>query len=189
MRLDFSKKSLQTVPNALSLLRLLLIAPFLVCYFLDQLVAAAILFGIAAITDLFDGLAARILSQRTEVGAVLDPVADKLLGLAALGALITHRRLPLWLLVFSLTRDLVVLYIATVSSARSVAVPFSPLGSSKTATFFLSATVIVALVQEVRDASPFTDLVRILAVFSSIFLGFASIQYAWRYRVLRNESQ
>src|SRR5437868_11771378 len=70
-----------------------------------RLGAALAVFIGAMVTDLLDGIAARALKQFTQLGAVLDPVADKLMGLAALGLLCWSRHLPPWLLWLMVFRD------------------------------------------------------------------------------------
>ena len=81
-----------TIPNIITLIRVLLIPVFVVVYFLDWKwahQAGAFIFWLAAITDWFDGYLARKLQQSTAFGAFLDPVADKLIVATAL-LLITH---------------------------------------------------------------------------------------------------
>ena len=67
------------VPNTLTLLRLLLIPVFLYASFRGMFLTALILFVTAALTDIFDGLIARRLNQRSRIGAILDPAADKIM--------------------------------------------------------------------------------------------------------------
>ena len=66
------------VPNALSLLRILLIAPFVYYYIQRQIVPAIICLLLSGLSDMLDGKIARRFNQFTEVGQMLDPVADKL---------------------------------------------------------------------------------------------------------------
>lgn len=67
-----------TIPNALSVLRILLVPPFAWCFLHDQLPWAAALLGLSGLSDMFDGLIARKCNQITELGKILDPFADKL---------------------------------------------------------------------------------------------------------------
>jgi len=88
-----------TVPNVITLFRVILIPVFVVVYFLDWRwahEAGALIFWLAAITDWFDGYLARKLEQSTPFGAFLDPVADKLIVGAAL-IMITHSYASLWI--------------------------------------------------------------------------------------------
>ena len=66
------------VPNALSLLRILLIAPFVYYYIQRQIVPAIVCLLLSGLSDMLDGKIARRFNQFTEVGQMLDPVADKL---------------------------------------------------------------------------------------------------------------
>lgn len=89
------------LPNILTLARILLIPVFVLVYFIpgqNTYLPAAMLFGLAALTDWLDGYLARRLKQTTPFGAFLDPVADKLIVVAALTILIGHHA-NLWLTV------------------------------------------------------------------------------------------
>ena len=87
------------LPNILTLSRILLIPIFVLVYIVPgpgTYLIAALLFGLAAFTDWLDGYLARRLNQATPFGAFLDPVADKLIVVAALVVLIGHHS-SLWL--------------------------------------------------------------------------------------------
>ncbi|MDC8831121.1 CDP-diacylglycerol--glycerol-3-phosphate 3-phosphatidyltransferase [Alteromonas gilva] len=88
-----------TIPNVITLIRVVLIPIFVCVYFLDWRwahEAAAFIFWFAAITDWFDGYLARKLQQSTPFGAFADPVADKLIVAAAL-LMITHSYDSVWI--------------------------------------------------------------------------------------------
>ncbi|MEO9944557.1 MAG: CDP-diacylglycerol--glycerol-3-phosphate 3-phosphatidyltransferase [Paraglaciecola sp.] len=88
-----------TIPNIITIIRVLLIPVFVIVYFLDWKwahQAGAFIFWFAAITDWFDGYLARKLNQTTAFGAFLDPVADKLIVAVAL-LLITHSYANVWI--------------------------------------------------------------------------------------------
>lgn len=67
-----------TIPNLLSVLRILVIGPFAYFFLNDQLLWAVAMLAFSGLSDLFDGLIARKFNQVTELGKMLDPVADKL---------------------------------------------------------------------------------------------------------------
>lgn len=93
-----------TVPNLITLFRVILIPVFVTVYFLEWRwahEAGAFIFWLAAITDWFDGYLARKLKQSTPFGAFLDPVADKLIVGAAL-LMITHSYASLWITIPSI---------------------------------------------------------------------------------------
>jgi CDP-diacylglycerol--glycerol-3-phosphate 3-phosphatidyltransferase len=83
---DIGAESLN-VPNVLTLARILLIPVFIILFVNptpDQSLAAAIIFAVAAVTDMLDGYIARRTGQVTKLRKLLDPIADKLLVLSAL---------------------------------------------------------------------------------------------------------
>lgn len=137
-----------TPANQLTLLRMLLIPVFAICVIYDYLGSALLVFSVAALTDLFDGLIARRTGQKTTLGAWLDPMADKLLLVTTFVVLtlpLEHltNRLPLWLTVLMISRDVgIVATVAIVNLAvgRRTFTP-SMLGKVATATFVLTGVV------------------------------------------------
>ena len=108
-----------TVANQLTLLRILLIPPFAVLTIYGYIGAALLVFAIAGLTDLLDGMTARLTRERSSLGAWLDPMADKLLLLAALIVLtlpgtkvVNH--MPLWLTILIISRDVVIVGVVAV---------------------------------------------------------------------------
>ncbi len=108
-----------TAANQLTLLRILLIPPFAVLTLYGYIGAALLVFAVAGLTDLLDGLTARLTRQRSSLGAWLDPMADKLLLLAALVVLtlpstrvVNH--VPLWLTILIISRDVVIVGVVAV---------------------------------------------------------------------------
>ena len=98
-----------TIPNALTVARILL-TPLFVALFLDaDIMAALSIFFIAGATDALDGLLARVLNQRSPLGALLDPLADKALLDTAYVCLAHAGWLPTWLAVTVVSRDVVIL--------------------------------------------------------------------------------
>lgn len=90
-----------TIPNLITVFRVLLIPVFVTVYFLDwkwAILVGAFIFWLAAVTDWVDGYLARKLEQSSPFGAFLDPVADKLIVSAAL-LMITHQYASLWITV------------------------------------------------------------------------------------------
>ncbi len=73
-----------TIPNMLTILRLILVPVFVVLFFNGQKIASLIVFLAASLTDLLDGYLARKLNQITDFGKLFDPLADKLMVLSAL---------------------------------------------------------------------------------------------------------
>ena len=96
------------VPNALTILRVLLVPGFIILLIDHHHGWALFFFVTAGITDGVDGLIARITQQRSTVGAYLDPIADKLLLTSAFVTLAILGLIPSWLTVLVITRDVII---------------------------------------------------------------------------------
>ncbi len=98
-----------TIPNVISLARLLCVPVFLWLLFgVERRVAAFVLLALLGATDWVDGWIARHFDQGSEVGKVLDPTADRVLLFAAVAALLVDGSVPLWVGVLVLVRELLV---------------------------------------------------------------------------------
>ena len=133
-------------PNIITLCRLLLIPVFLVLLSKDRFRLALYVFAVAALTDALDGAVARWFDIRTELGAILDPFADKLLLVSALVLLTVERVFPAWLLIVVVMRDVIVLLGYLVFSfASAERFPVEPSYLGKLTTFMQIACVVGAL--------------------------------------------
>ena len=133
-----------TVPNALSFARILLIPVFvgLIVHEGTEL-AGMLLFACVAATDWVDGTVARRTGQVSELGKVLDPVADRLAIAAGVIAVIVRGALPLWAGLALLVRDAAVLIVGGVLLAgRGIRIDVRFLGKSATAILMASVTCI-----------------------------------------------
>ncbi len=98
-----------TIPNLITSLRIIL-APIFVIYLLqDRFLAALIVFIFAGLSDGADGLVARLFNQKSKLGAVMDPLADKLLLVSAFVVLAVRGFIPPWLCVLVICRDILIL--------------------------------------------------------------------------------
>ena len=96
------------IPNGLTFLRILLVIPFALALASDHFRAALVLFLVAAATDGLDGFLARVCDWKSRLGAIADPLADKLLLVVAYLMLSVTGVLPIWLFALVLGRDLVI---------------------------------------------------------------------------------
>ena len=95
------------LPNYITLARVVMI-PFFVNFMIYGYFGAALtVFVAACVTDALDGMIARLTKQKTELGAFLDPMADKLLILAAFVTLVLLGMLPVWLVIIVVSRDII----------------------------------------------------------------------------------
>ena len=125
-----------TLPNFLSFIRLMMVPVFLVLLFNGFDLAATLLFAIAASTDWVDGQVARRTNSVSRLGQLLDPAVDRILMIAGVVGLFVVGRLPLWIILFVILRDLILLVGGTYFLSRwKIRIPVIYLG--KVATKFL----------------------------------------------------
>ena len=130
-----------TIPNVLSLLRLASVPVFLWLFLTDRENAAVILYAVGAWTDFFDGVIARRFNQVSELGKLLDPLADRVFIVALAVALVARDVLPLVLAVAVIGRDVLLLSLFPLLERRKVeriAVNFT--GKSATAALLVGLT-------------------------------------------------
>jgi cardiolipin synthase len=100
--------SARQIPNIISSIRILLVAPIAVALAHHQLSTTIALFGIAALSDAADGFLAKRYGWQSELGAVLDPAADKLLLATVFITLAYMKLVPSWLMAAAVVRDAVI---------------------------------------------------------------------------------
>jgi cardiolipin synthase (CMP-forming) len=152
------------LPNLLSLLRILLIPVFVIMIMDKHFGWALITFAIAGLTDGMDGLIARITHQRTELGAYLDPIADKLLLTAAFVTLAIIGILPNWLAVIVITRDLIILLGFSVLLLTNHRPKMLPTLVSKVTTGFQISTILLVLL---TGYNPAFDILATVAIYAA----------------------
>ncbi len=135
------------LPNVLTLLRILLV-PVIVVALLNETengdLLAALVFALASITDAMDGYLARARNAVTTFGKLMDPIADKLLIIAALVALVSLERLAAWVAMVIIARELTVTVTRMHANQQGIVIASSWWGKAKTimqvtAIFFLIA--------------------------------------------------
>ena len=173
-----------TIANQLTLLRMLLIPAFVILTLYGEFGWALTTFIVAGLTDLLDGVAARAAGQRTELGAWLDPAADKLLIVTTFIVLTLPNiglvnRIPLWLTILIISRDVgIVLTVAIVNLAIGPRTfKPSPLGKAATA-IFIVVCVVVMLFNWLGYQSAWVDV----AIWLSLIITLASgVDYVRRF--------
>ncbi|MDD2337572.1 MAG: CDP-diacylglycerol--glycerol-3-phosphate 3-phosphatidyltransferase [Geobacteraceae bacterium] len=131
----YKKSSLRHLPNFLTLSRILVVPPMAIILTSPSRSAgflAAVLFAIASFTDWLDGYLARRLEIITVLGKFLDPIADKLLVMAALIMIIPHDRVPAWMVLVILSREIVITGLRGIASTEGIVIAASNLGKYKT---------------------------------------------------------
>ncbi len=123
------------IPNLLSLSRLFLVFPLILFLEINKPFYVFILIIIAGLTDYFDGLIARKFNLKTRLGAILDPLSDKVFYLIPLVFLCKNNLIPFWSLTLILFRELI---ISSLRNSTKDGLPASQLGKFKTFFFFIS---------------------------------------------------
>ena len=158
------------LPNVLTMLRILAV-PVIVVALLGETpngdALAAGVFALAALTDGLDGYFARSRDAVTTFGKLMDPLADKLLIVAALVSLVSLDRLAAWVAMVIIARELAVTGLRAAAVERGVVIAASPLGKVKT---FLQVAAVIALIA--ADPSPvWVDVLVYVAVAMTVISG------------------
>jgi len=139
---------IRNLPNALTLFRIFLV-PFLVVVLLTKFTGREFvglgIFLVAAITDFFDGWVARRRNQTTRLGALLDPIADKLLMSAAFISLVEMdpKHVPAWMVVIIIGREFAVSGLRSIAAQQGVTIAASPLGKGKMVSQVIAISLLI----------------------------------------------
>lgn len=147
--------------NKLTLLRVILIPFFIVCFYIPNLVVNTIsvnnylipyanllglvIFLLAAITDFIDGYIARKYNMITDFGKFMDPLADKLLVTAALLILLENGLIAGWVVFIILAREFIVTGFRTIAASKGVVIAAGWLGKIKTVVQFIMISTLLLL--------------------------------------------
>ncbi|MDQ3986601.1 MAG: CDP-alcohol phosphatidyltransferase family protein [Actinomycetota bacterium] len=132
-----------SLPNALSFLRLASVPVFVWLFVIGETNTAVVVYALSAWTDFFDGFLARRLNAVTELGKLLDPLADRVFIVALAVALVARDVLPWWLAVAIVARDLLLLSAFPFVDRRGVErIPVSFAGKTATAALLFGLTAI-----------------------------------------------
>lgn len=161
-----------TIPNLISMIRLAMV-PFIVWTLLDgQSMLAFILFVVVGISDGVDGFIARKFNQQSELGAYLDPLADKTLLMTMFVALGYLEAIPLWLVIIVLTRDVLILAGVMVAFVLGDPIEIKPLFVSKANTAV--QIVLVALALSMPAFNLELEIIHLVVVWTCAILTVAS---------------
>ncbi len=179
-----------TVPNLLSLLRLLGVPLFLYLTLgpeYDEL--ALIVLMVAGVTDYLDGKLARTLNQASKLGQILDPVADRLYILSVVVALAIRDIIPVWLAVLLPLRDVLLFALVPLLRTRGfTALPVHFLGKAATANLLYAFPLLLLG----DDSGTVADLANVFgwafAIWGTGLYWWAGLLYAWQVRRLLTET-
>lgn len=135
------------LPNLLTFSRILLVPVYIGLFSTPTVarsLAAAAVFGIAALTDLLDGYIAKQRAQITKIGCLLDPIADKFLVISGLVLLVQFQRVEAWLAITLITRELTITGIRAIAASRGLIIAAGTLGKYKVV-FQMIAIIVLTL--------------------------------------------
>ena len=179
------------LPNKITLLRVILIPAFLAVYLLNPLPdiinmwLALVLFVTAAITDAVDGYVARRLGLVTNIGKLMDPLADKLLVCGALVALVYTGAVPVWAVIIIMSREFFVSGLRQLALEQNVVLAAGAWGKIKVATQL--TLIIYTIVPPPFTILVFPQIIFILAVIATIVSIYSAVDYTWKNMDLFNK--
>lgn len=130
------------IPNALTIIRLLLIPGFVYYFFSSMeygIRIAVVIFAAAGLTDILDGFIARKYNLVTRLGIVLDPLADKLMLLTVLVSITMKNQISYWIIVIVAAKEaMLILGAINLFNEHDIVVPANRLGKLSTITFYIA---------------------------------------------------
>jgi len=134
-----------TIPNLITSIRIILVPVFVIYLINDKPLSALVVFILAALSDGADGLIARVFDQKSKLGTYLDPLADKILLVAAFIVLAVRGLIPSWLTVIVISRDILILLGVLILFLNNVDLSIRPSMLSKMTTCLQLGSVFVVL--------------------------------------------
>lgn len=168
------------LPNAITVMRLLLVAPLVWFIGKERYAAALGVAVVAGLSDALDGYLAKRYGWSSRLGAILDPIADKLLIISGFVTLGLSGHLPAWLVILVLGRDLVIVTGAALYHWLVQRLEPAPSGFSKLNTAFQIALLLCVLLVEVFAAMPaaaVTGLIWLTALSTAV----SGVHYVWEW--------
>lgn len=172
------------LPNTLTMARIVLIPLFVTSIIYNRYDYALYLFFIAALTDAFDGLIARLRNQKTAFGTFLDPLADKFLLVTSFILFASYEKIPKWLTITIISRDVIVVTGWVILYLLTHAPKVEPSGLGKAAIAAQLTLICYVLLDINFPALP--DVQRYLIWLTAVFTIVSGLHYIYRGLKLTN---
>ena len=176
----------ENIPNILTLIRFILI-PFIYTSVLSKhYLTALIIFTVSALTDVLDGYIARKFNYITDIGKLIDPLADKLTQISLLLSLAFLKILPWWIFSIVFVKELILVISASVLYSKKDVVVYSKWYGKLATTLFYLAIVSSLIINHFNISLPFRiDLyLYYLAILATVF---ALIMYSIKFKFKRTK--
>jgi CDP-diacylglycerol--glycerol-3-phosphate 3-phosphatidyltransferase len=172
------------LPNLITLARILLIPVFIGLFITptpDRSLSAAMIFVVAAVTDMLDGYIARRTGQVTRLGKLLDPIADKLLVLSALILLVNVDRVSALVAILVIAREVAVTGIRAIAAGEGLIIAAETTGKYKMALQVVAITLLILEGTRLAELGNL-HLAGTVTLYLSLVLGYISgSQYVWSF--------
>lgn len=174
----------ENIPNILTIIRFILIPFIYMSVLSNRYLIALIIFTISALTDVLDGYIARKYNYITDIGKLIDPLADKLTQISLLHSLTILKILPWWIFAIVFVKEFVLIISASVLYSKKDVVVYSKWYGKLATTLFYLAIVCSLIINQFKISFSFRiDLyLYYLAILSTIF---AFIMYAIKFEFKR----
>lgn len=182
-RVEHYRSAILTTANQLTILRIVFVPVFIILLAYREIGWALGTFVAAGITDVLDGVIARRFGQKTKIGAVLDPLADKLLMttsilILSLPQMEFHNTIPRWLMIIIIFRDLFILLISLIVVLMVGWRTFTPSPYGKASTVLQVLTVLAVLYSNWQDAV--VPELNVLFYMTGMMTAFSGLHYLVR---------
>ncbi|MDQ6994472.1 MAG: CDP-alcohol phosphatidyltransferase family protein [Mariprofundaceae bacterium] len=176
-----------SIPNILTLLRILMTPVIVYMVLSKQAWWAVSLMVIAGITDMLDGAIARYFNQRTTVGAYLDPLADKILLVSLFVSLFFVGKVPLFLFLAVVFRDAIIIFGAAAYEMVTRQLTIEPSLVSKATTFMQILYVSLLLLDMAMPTSPILVLTLMWCTFALTCISGVHYMVIWTHKAVGHE--
>ena len=170
-------------PTILTIIRIFLVIPVMILIFMDNLpaqIATIVCFTLASITDKLDGYLARKNKQVTDLGAFLDPLADKMLINLTFLALVVMNIMPLWMFAVILIRDFAVDGMRMAAAKKNITIPANIFGKVKST--FQMIAIISILLNQILNFEPLTIINLVLLYIVTFLTVLSGVIYLFKGR-------
>jgi len=178
------------IPNIITILRIVLVAPIIWLLIEQQFTWALILFAVAGASDALDGFLARYFNWQSWWGSVLDPLADKLLQVSCYITLAWMGHIPVWLVSAIVLRDLVIVVGALLYHRRVTTFEAEPSIISKFNTFVQIVLILMVVMHIGLYALPEYVLTGMfwLVLLTTVYSGVDYV-YRWTHRAVKHRAE
>jgi cardiolipin synthase len=167
-----------TIPNLITLARILLTPLFIILLIQGQYRKGLIIFLLAGLSDLADGLVARLWQQKSPLGAYLDPLADKLLMSSSFVTLSISHVIPAWLTVVVISRDVTLALGVVLFRLADLPLIIAPTWLGKWTTTLQISTILLALVGKIWTLPPL--LFPVFFWLTGLLTALSGVHYVYR---------